>query len=129
MLKVLDNSGAAVVRCFNVLRKGKRRVGGLGDIVVASVRETRQFEETKANSKVQRVAKGQVVHGVIVQCRKETRRADGTYIRFDDNACVLVDIDPKKGVLPRGTRVLGLVAQELRRKNMTKILSLAPDVL
>lgn len=128
MLRVIDNSGAAWVRCFNILRK-RKNPGRIGDIMVGSVREVRQLEETKANSKVQRVAKGQVVHGVIVRCAKESRREDGTYIRFDDNACVLVDIDKKKGLIPKGTRITGVVAQELRKKNMTKILSLAPMVM
>ena len=129
VLKVIDNSGAASVRCFNILRKQKR-IGYLGDILVGSVRETRQLEENKANAKVQRVTKGQVVHAVVVRSRKETRRPDGTYVRFDDNACVLVDLnDKKKGIMPRGTRVMGCVAEELRRRGMTKILSLSPAVL
>lgn len=128
MVKVIDNSGASWVRCFNILRKQKR-VGRIGDIMVGSVRETRDLEESKANSKVQKVSKGQVVHAVIVRVKKETRRPDGTFIRFDDNACVLVDIDAKKGVTPKGTRITSVVANELRRKNLTKILSLAPAVV
>ena len=97
--------------------------------MVGSVRETRDLEESKANSKVQKVSKGQVGHAVIVRVKKETRRPDGTFIRFDDNACVLVDIDAKKGVTPKGTRITSVVANELRRKNLTKILSLAPAVV
>ena len=130
MLRVIDNSGAAWVRCFQVLRKGRRGTGRVGDVVVASVRQLRELEETKANSKVQRVTKGQVVHGVVVRCAKEEKREDGTAVRFDDNACVLVDLDRKKGgVIPKGTRITGVVAQELRRRQMTKILSLAPMVI
>lgn len=125
MVRVIDNSGAAWVKCFNVLRK-KKTVGRIGDIIVGSVRELRELEETKSNSKVSRVQKGQVVHGVVVRVKKETRRPDGTYIAFDDNACVLVDLDKKKDVIPKGTRITGVVAQELRKKNLTKILSLAP---
>lgn len=128
MLHVLDNSGASIVRCFNVWRKPSRKAT-LGDIIVGSVRETRTLENTQANSKVQRVQKGQVVRGVVVRTKKEVRRPDGSCIAFDQNACVLVDVDPKKGVMPRGTRVLGVVARELRRQNMIKILSLAPNVV
>eukprot|EP00158_Paraphelidium_tribonemae_P000560 Partr_v1_DN22813_c0_g1_i1_m77417 putative ribosomal protein len=128
MVKVIDNSGASWVKCFNVLRK-KKAVGSIGDVMVGSVKETRQLDDTKANSRVQKVTKGQVVHGVIVRVKKEVRRPDGSFVSFDDNACVLVDIDKKKGVIPKGTRITGVVAQELRMKNMTKILSLAPAVI
>jgi large subunit ribosomal protein L14 len=128
ILKVVDNSGASLVKCFNVLKK-RKTVGRLGDIIVGSVKETRALEDTKANSRVQKVTKGQVVHGVIVRCKKESRRPDGTYVRFDDNAVVLIDIDKKKGVTPKGTRITGIVGQELRKYNMTKILSLSPLVV
>lgn len=128
MVRVIDNSGAAWIKCFNVIRS-RKNVARIGDIIVASVREAHDLEETKANSKVQKVSKGDVVRALVVRTKKETRRSDGTYIRFDDNACVLVDIDPKKGVIPRGTRITGVVAQELQKKNYSKILSLAPAVV
>ncbi|KAI3658483.1 hypothetical protein MP638_001909 [Amoeboaphelidium occidentale] len=128
VVKVLDNSGANLVKVFNVLGK-KKIVGRLGDIVVGSVKQTKLLEDTKANSRVQKVSKGQVVRGVLVRCKKETRREDGSYIRFDDNAIVLVELDKKKGVVPKGTRVTGVIAQELRKKNMTKILSLSPLIV
>jgi large subunit ribosomal protein L14 len=127
VVKVIDNSGANLVKVFNVLGH-KYPVARLGDIVVGSVKQTKDLEDTKANSRVQKVNKGQVVRGVVVRTKKETRRPDGTYVRFDDNAIVLVDIDNKKGVMPKGTRITGVVAQELRKKNMTKILSLSPSV-
>jgi ribosomal protein L14 len=106
MVKVIDNSGASWVQAFNILRK-KKVVGRIGDILVGSVKETRQLDDTITNSRVQKVTKGQVVHGVIVRVKKETRRPDGTFVRFDDNACVLVDIDKKKGIVPKGTRITG----------------------
>lgn len=132
MVKVIDNTGALWVRCINILRH-KNRNGGIGDIMVGAVKEIRQYDESNnaapVNSKAQRVQKGQVVHGVIVRTRKESRRPDGTYVKFDDNACVLVDLDKKKGVIPKGTRIVGVVGQELRKSGMLKILSLAPNVV
>ncbi len=83
MLRVIDNSGATWIRCFDVLRK-RRNVGRIGDVIVGSVREVRALEDTKTNSRVQRVTKGQVVHAVVVRCAKETRREDGTYVRYWD---------------------------------------------
>jgi ribosomal protein L14 len=129
LLRVIDNSGGATIKAFNVLRKGPRPVGRIGDVIVGSIQTTRDLEETKANSKVQRVTKGQVVHAVIVRTHKESRREDGALVGWDDNACVLVDVDKKKGVIPKGTRITGVVAQELRRRQMTKILALAPLVV
>ncbi|MBN1858012.1 50S ribosomal protein L14 [Candidatus Bipolaricaulota bacterium] len=116
MLKVADNSGAKLVRCINVLGPSHRRVGEIGDIVVGSVRKRLPTSE---------IEKGQIVRGVIVRTRSAYRRKDGTYIRFDDNAIVLIDAQNE----PIGTRVFGPVARELREKKMMRILSLAPEVL
>lgn len=116
MLKVADNSGAKQVRCINVLGPSPRRRGEIGDIVVGSVRKRLP---TSA------IEKGQIVRGVIVRTRSPYRRKDGTYIRFDDNAIVLVNNQGE----PIGTRVFGPVARELREKRMMRIISLAPEVL
>jgi large subunit ribosomal protein L14 len=116
MLKVADNSGAKLVRCFNVLGPSRRRVGEIGDIVIGSVRKRLPTSD---------IEKGQVVKGVIVRTRSAYRRKDGTYIRFDDNAIVLLNPQGE----PVGTRVFGPVARELRDKKMMRILSLAPEVL
>ena len=115
-LDVADNSGARSVRCFHVLGGTRRRYGGIGDIIVVSVREA-----------IPRVAvkKGQVVKAVIVRTKKSARREDGSYIRFDRNACVLVNAQGE----PIGTRIFGPVARELRKKKFMKIVSLAPEVL
>lgn len=115
-LEVADNSGAKSVRCFHVLGGTRRRYGGLGDIIVVSVRES----IPKAS-----VKKGQVVRAVIVRTKKTSRREDGSYIRFDQNACVLVNNQGD----PIGTRIFGPVARELRKKKYMKILSLAPEVI
>jgi large subunit ribosomal protein L14 len=115
-LKVADNSGAKEVRCFKVLGGSKRRYATVGDIVVASVRSALPGGTVK---------KKQVVRAVVVRTRKEVRRKDGTYIRFDDNAAVL--INPQNE--PVGTRIFGPVARELREKKFMKIISLAPEVL
>lgn len=115
-LTVADNSGAKKVMCLRVLGGSKRRYGGLGDIVVVSVKEA------LPNSKVK---KGDVMRAVIVRIRKETRRPDGSYIRFDENSAVL--INPQRE--PIGTRIFGPVARELRAKKFMKIISLAPEVL
>ena len=128
MLRVIDNSGASKVQCFNILRNRKIR-GTIGDIIVGSVKETKALSDTMSNSRVQKVQKGQVVRGVIVRTKKEIKRDDGTCVAFDDNAVVLVDVDKKKGIIPKGTRITGVVSQELRRRGMTKILSLAPAVI
>ncbi len=115
-LTVADNSGAKTIAC--ILPKGGDvgRVAGIGDIITASVKEA------APNSPVR---KGQVVRAVIVRTRKEVRRRDGSYIRFDENAAVLIKEDKE----PVGTRVFGPVARELRERRFTKIISLAPEVL
>ena len=115
-LKVADNTGAKHVRCFKVLGGSRRRYAGLGDIIVCAVKEAAPTGVVK---------KKDVVKAVIVRTRKAARRSDGSYIRFDDNAVIIVD-DKKQ---PRGTRVFGPVARELREKNFMKIISLAPEVL
>jgi large subunit ribosomal protein L14 len=115
-LKVADNSGAKEVRCIKVLGGSKRRFAGLGDLVVASVQTALPGSEIKT---------GQVVRGVIVRTKQPTRRKDGSYVRFDGNALVLVDGDGN----PRGTRIFGAVARELRQNNFMKIVSLAQEVV
>ncbi len=115
-LNVADNSGAKKVYCIRVLGGFKRKYGRIGDIVVVSVKEA--LPRTK-------VKKGDVLKAVIVRTRKETRRDDGTYIRFDDNAVVLLN----NQLEPLGTRIFGPVARELRAKGFMRIISLAPEVL
>ncbi|MEE8235000.1 MAG: 50S ribosomal protein L14 [Nitrospirales bacterium] len=115
-LDVADNSGAKSVRCFHVLGGTRRRYGGLGDIIVVSVRESIPKAAVK---------KGDVVKAVIVRTKKGSRREDGSYIKFDRNACVLVN--PQGD--PVGTRIFGPVARELRKKKFMKIISLAPEVI
>jgi len=115
-LDVADNSGAKSVRCFHVLGGTRRRYGGLGDIIVVSVRESIPKAAVK---------KGDVVKAVIVRTKKGSRREDGSYIKFDRNACVLVN--PQGD--PIGTRIFGPVARELRKKKFMKIISLAPEVI
>ena len=115
-LTVADNTGARELMCIKVLGGTGRRYAGLGDIVVCSVKRT------IPNSPVK---KGTVVKAVVVRVAKTHRRADGSFIRFDDNAAVLIDDNQN----PKGTRVFGPVARELRRKNFMKIVSLAPEVL
>lgn len=116
MLTVADNSGARKVRCIKVLGGSKRRYAGLGDVVIGAV------QEAIPNGTVK---KGEVVRCVIVRVNKEVRRDDGSYIRFDKNACVIID----DSGAPRGTRIFGPVARELREKNYMKIVSLAPETL
>ena len=116
ILNVADNSGARKIRCFRVLGGTRRRYATLGDIIVASVQDALPQSAVK---------KGDVVKAVIVRTAKERRRDDGTYIKFDDNAAVLIDENSE----PRGTRILGPVARELREKNFIKIISLAPEVV
>ena len=116
ILNVADNSGAKKVSCIHIVGGSKRKYASLGDIITVSVREA------IANSKV---AKGSVMKAVIVRTKKQVRRADGSYIGFDDNAAVLINKDGE----PIGTRVFGPVARELRAKNFMKIISLAPEVL
>jgi len=115
-LTVADNSGAKVLKCFRVLGGTGRRYASLGDVVVCSVKKALPASNVK---------KGSVVKAVIVRVKKEVRRADGSYIRFDDNAAVI--IDEKKE--PKGTRIFGPVARELRDRQFMKIVSLAPEVL
>jgi large subunit ribosomal protein L14 len=116
-LKVADNSGARELQVIQVLGGSKRKYGSIGDIVVATV---------KSATPQGAVKKSEVVRAVVVRVSKEWRREDGSYIRFDDNAAVILDADGKN---PRGSRIFGPVARELREKGFTKIVSLAPEVL
>jgi large subunit ribosomal protein L14 len=116
-IKVADNSGARELLVIHVLGGSKRRYGAVGDIVVATV---------KSAAPQGAVKKSEVVKAVIVRCAKEWRREDGSYIRFDDNAAVILDND---GQNPKGSRIFGPVARELREKGFMKIVSLAPEVL
>ena len=115
-LNVADNTGAKEVMCIKVLGGTHRRTAGLGDIIVCSVKSVIPGSDVKKKS---------VVKGVIVRCRKPTRRADGSYVRFDNNAVVIIDNDKN----PRGTRIFGAVARELRDRNFMKIVSLASEVV
>jgi len=115
-LKVADNTGAREVLCIRVLGGSGRRYGTIGDVIVGTVKNAVPASNVK---------KGDVVKAVIVRTRKERRRQDGTYIRFDDNACVLIN-DQRN---PRGTRIFGPVGRELRERRFMKIVSLAPEVL
>ena len=115
-LKVADNTGAREILCIRVLGGSTRRFGGIGDTIVATVKEATPGGNVKA---------GEVVKAVIVRTVKETRRADGSYIKFDENAAVLIKNDGE----PRGTRIFGPVARELRDKRFMKIVSLAPEVI
>lgn len=115
-LKVADNTGAKEIMCIRVLGGSKRRYANIGDVIVASVKKATPGGTVK---------KGDVVRAVVVRSAKGLRRSDGTYIRFDENAAVLIRDDKN----PRGTRIFGPVARELRDNEYTKILSLAPEVL
>ena len=115
-LKVADNTGAKEIKCIRVLGGSRRRSGNIGDVIVASVRKAAPGGQVK---------KGDVVKAVIVRSSRGVRRADGSYVRFDDNAAVIIKEDKN----PRGTRIFGPVARELRDKDYMKILSLAPEVL
>ena len=115
-LKVADNTGAKEIKCIRVLGGSKRKYGNIGDVIVASVRKAAPNGNVK---------KGDVVKAVIVRSKKGVRRNDGTYIRFDENAAVLIKDDKN----PRGTRIFGPVARELRDKEFMKILSLAPETI
>ena len=115
-LKVADNTGAKEIKTIRVLGGSKRKYGNIGDVIVASVRKAQPGGTVK---------KGEVVKAVIVRSAKGIRRNDGTYVRFDDNAAVLIKDDKN----PRGTRIFGPVARELRDKDYMKILSLAPEVI
>lgn len=116
-LKVADNSGAREIMCFRVLGGSSRRYAGLGDVIVASVKDAVPNAPVK---------KGDVVRAVVVRVAKTHRRRDGSYIKFDDNAAVILATDSQN---PRGTRVFGPVARELREKGFMKIISLAPEVV
>lgn len=115
-LRVADNTGARVVQCIRVLGGSSRRYAGVGDVIVGTVKDASPGGSVK---------KGEVVRAVVVRTRKESRRPDGTHIRFDDNACVLIDQNQQ----PRGTRIFGPVARELRDQKFMRIVSLAPEVL
>ena len=115
-LRVADNTGAKEVLCIRVLGGSGRRYAGLGDVIVATVKDAIPGGTVK---------RGEVVKAVVVRTRKESRRNDGTYIRFDDNACVIINDQQQ----PRGTRIFGPVGRELRDKRFMRIVSLAPEVL
>jgi large subunit ribosomal protein L14 len=115
-LKVADNTGAKEIHCIRVLGGSKRKYGNIGDVIVASVRKAAPGGTVK---------KGEVVKAVIVRSKRGVRREDGSYVRFDENAAVIIKEDKN----PRGTRIFGPVARELRDKDFMKILSLAPEVI
>ncbi len=115
-LTVADNTGAKEVMCIKVLGGSRRRTAGLGDVIICSVKTVIPGSDIKKKA---------IVRGVIVRCKQPTRRTDGSYVRFDTNALVLVDNDGN----PRGTRIFGAVARELREKNFMKIVSLAAEVV
>ncbi|NCQ16042.1 50S ribosomal protein L14 [Candidatus Falkowbacteria bacterium] len=117
ILNVADNTGAKRVRCIRVLGGYKKRYARIGEIVTVTVRKAVPHAAVK---------KGDVAHAVIVRTKKEIRRSDGVYLRFDENACVLIDKEKKE---PRGTRIFGPVARELKQLGFIKIASLAPEVL
>ena len=115
-LKVADNTGAKEIHCIRVLGGSKRKFGNIGDVIVASVRKAAPGGTVK---------KGEVVKAVIVRTKRGVRRDDGSYVRFDENAAVIIKEDKN----PKGTRIVGPVARELREKDFMKILSLAPEVI
>ena len=115
-LKVADNSGAREVLCINIVGGSARRYASLGDVITCTVKDAQPGGTVKMH---------QVVKAVVVRTSKEVRRSDGSYIRFDDNACVIIGEDEN----PRGTRIFGPVARELRNKQFMRIVSLAPEVL
>jgi len=117
ILKVADNTGAKEVMCIKVLGGYKKRYAKIGDIITCAVKSAVPHSSVK---------KGDVIHAVIVRTRKEIRRKDGTYLRFGDNACVVIDKNKKE---PKGSRVFGPIAREVRRAGFFKIASLAPEVL
>ena len=119
-LDVADNTGAKIARCIKVLGGSKKRFAGLGDIIVVSV-----IKALPGSSWADKSKQSRVTRGVIVRCKKPTRREDGSYVRFDSNAIVLIDNDNN----PRGTRIFGAVARELRERKFMKIVSLASEVV
>jgi len=116
-LKVIDNTGAKEIQCIRVLGGYRKRYARIGDIITATIKKAVPHTSVK---------KGEVIHAVIVRTKKETRRANGVYVRFDDNAAVIVDRKTKE---PKGGRIFSVVARELREEGFTKIISLAPEVL
>ena len=116
-LKSADNTGAKKLQCIKVLGGNRKRYARVGDVITASIKEAQPHSNVK---------KGDVVHAVIVRTKKEVGRPDGTYVRFDDNAVVIIDKETKA---MKGTRVFGPVARELRKSGFLKIISLAPEVL
>ena len=116
-LKVADNSGAKEVLCIRVVGGTRRRYAGIGDVIIATVKQAAPQSSVK---------KGDIVRAVIVRTKKEVGRPDGSHIRFDDNAAVILDSEGKG---PRGTRIFGPIARELREKGFMRIVSLAPEVL
>jgi large subunit ribosomal protein L14 len=116
ILNVTDNSGAKKIRCFRIIKGTKCRYASIGDVIHASVRDALSYGNIK---------KGEIVKAVIVRTVKEIRRTDGTYIKFDDNAAVIINDEGE----PKGTRIFGPVARELRESNYLKITSLAPEVI
>lgn len=117
MVALADNSGAKKLQCIRVLGGYQKRYTRLGEIFTASVKEAVPYSSVK---------KGDVVHAVLVRSRKESRRSDGTYVRFDENAAVIID---RKSKEPKGTRIFGPIAREVRLNGFAKIASLAPEVL
>lgn len=115
-LNVADNSGGRLLRCIKILGHSRQRYADVGDLIVASVKKAVPAGD---------LDKGEVVHAVIVRCRKEKRRGDGSYVRFDDNAAVILD---EEG-MPAGTRIFGPIARELRDQQYMRIISLAPEVV
>lgn len=116
-LKVADNSGALLVECIRVLGGSKRRYAFVGDEIVVVVKEAEPKKEIK---------KHDIVHAVVVRTKKEIKRKDGSYIRFDDNACVLIDPNTKD---PKGTRIIGPIAQEVKEKGFAKVAALAEEII
>ena len=116
VLKVADNTGAKIIKCFRVLGGTRRRYAQLGDVIVAAVKEAEPRRQVKKHDKVR---------AVIVRQKKAYRRADGSYIRFDENAAVILE----KGKEPKGGRIFGPIAREIREKGYTKIATLAPEVI
>jgi len=116
-VKVADNSGARIVQCIKVLGGTRKRYARIGEVFTASV---------KAATPHTPIKKGDIVRAVLVRTKKEIRRKDGTYVRFDENACVIIDKEKKE---PKGTRIFGPIPREVRRKGFFKIASLAPEVL
>jgi large subunit ribosomal protein L14 len=117
MMKVADNTGAKVVQCIRVLGGYRKRYATIGDVITVAVKEAMPHSSIK---------KGDVLHAVVIRTKKEIKRKDGTCLRFDENACVIIDKEKKE---PRGTRIFGPVAREVRQAGFVKIASLAPEVL